>query len=80
MNLESLFAFSEYERMADLMRSCRGKTVVSLNGHADIRRLFADFETVPLQVNYTTGSAGTRDKQFGELIIKSWDDRASRLL
>ncbi|KUF27288.1 DNA adenine methylase [Xanthomonas phaseoli] len=74
------FSFSEYERMADLMRSSRGKIVVSLNDHADIRRVFAGFEMVPLQVNYTTGSAGTRDRQFGELIIKSWDDSMARLL
>ena len=67
-------------RMAELLRNLQGKAVVSINDHPDIRRVFAGFDLVPLQLGYSIGGVGGRDKQFGELIIKSWDDRQAALL
>ncbi|WP_370529006.1 hypothetical protein [Xanthomonas oryzae] len=46
----------------------------------DIRRVFAGLDLVPLQLGYTIGSPGDRERLFGELIIKSWDDRQAALL
>ncbi|MCC8689424.1 DNA adenine methylase [Xanthomonas campestris] len=74
------FGFEQYERMADLMRSLQGKAVVSINDHPDIRRVFAGFDLVPLQLAYTIGASASRGKQSGELIIKSWDDSQATLL
>ena len=74
------FPFSEYERMAELMRTLNGKVVVSINDHPAIREVFSGFELVPLQLAYTIGGSSGRGKQFGELIIKSWDDRQATLL
>lgn len=34
------FPFENYERMAEFMRRCKGKVMVSINDHADIRRVF----------------------------------------
>lgn len=34
------FPFDEYERMADFMRRCRARVMVSVNDHPDIRRVF----------------------------------------
>lgn len=73
------FPFSEYERMADLMRSAQGKVLVSINDHPAIREVFAGFTMIPLQIRYTIGIHG-RDKPAGELIIKSWDDSQAQLL
>lgn len=73
------FPFSEYERMAEMMRAAKGKVVVSINDHPDIRRVFEGFELVPLQLGYTIGG-GQGSKLSGELIIKSWDDRQVRLV
>ncbi|WP_426800971.1 DNA adenine methylase [Xanthomonas campestris] len=73
------FAFSEYQRMADLMRAIRGKVVVSLNDRPDIREVFAGFDIVPLQLSYTIGGEASRDRTFRELIIKSWDDSSAAL-
>jgi len=49
------FPFGEYEKMAQRLRSLKGRTIVSLNDHPDIRRVFDGFyiETVPIQ--YTVG-------------------------
>ncbi|TWQ32147.1 DNA adenine methylase, partial [Xanthomonas vasicola] len=73
------FPFSEYERMAALMRDSSGKFIVSLNDHPAMRSIFAEFETVPLQLSYSIGGASGRDKHFGELIIKSWNDSGATL-
>lgn len=48
--------------------------------HPDIRAVFAGFDMVPLQLGYSIGGSSGRDRQFGELIIKSWDDRQAALL
>lgn len=64
------FPFEEYERMAERLRTLKGRAIVSLNDHPEIRRVFDGFhiETVPIQ--YTVGlEAASRH----EVIISSWD-------
>lgn len=36
--------------------------------------VFAGFDLVPLQLDYTIGDGQGGGKKFGEVIIKSWDD------
>ncbi|CAM2339812.1 DNA adenine methylase [Burkholderia vietnamiensis] len=69
-----VFPFGEYEKMAQRLRSIKGRAIVSLNDHPDIRRVFDGFhiETVPIQ--YTVG--GGRGVERNELIIFNWDDAA----
>ncbi|MGN4077992.1 DNA adenine methylase, partial [Burkholderia gladioli] len=64
------FPFEQYERMAERLRTLKGRAIVSLNDHPEIRRVFDGFhiETVPIQ--YTVGlEAASRH----EVIISSWD-------
>jgi DNA adenine methylase len=68
------FPFSEYERMAELMRGMKGKAIVSLNDHPDIRRCFAGFEMEAVDINYTVG--GGQGVARREVIIYSWDRAA----
>ena len=65
--------------MAELMRTSAGRFVVSINDHPEIREVFAGFDLVP-QLDYTIGGGQGRGKKFGELIIKSWDDRQASLI
>ncbi|AKO18956.1 DNA adenine methylase [Xanthomonas oryzae] len=74
------FPWEQYERLASMVRTLQGKAVISINDHPDIRRVFAGLDLVPLQLGYTIGSPGDRERMFGELIIKSWDDRQAALL
>ncbi|VVE27883.1 restriction endonuclease subunit M [Pandoraea pneumonica] len=69
------FPFAEYERMADLLRTIKGKAIVSLNDHPDIRRVFAGFEIDTCDIKYTVGG---NDKPVDrrEVIIYSWDRHA----
>ncbi|AWV01972.1 DNA adenine methylase [Burkholderia sp. JP2-270] len=69
------FPFAEYERIAERLRRIKGRAIVSLNDHDEIRRVFDGFhiETVPLQ--YTVAGSH-RSVERSELIIFSWDDAA----
>ena len=66
------FGLDQYEAMADVMAGLKGKALVSLNDHPDIRRIFSRFqmETVPIQ--YTVGGGGKAVNR-SEVIIYSWD-------
>lgn len=69
------FPWAEYELLAAKMRSAKGKVIVSLNDHPDIRRCFEGFQMETLQLDYTVGGAASR-VQRSELIIYSWDREA----
>jgi DNA adenine methylase len=66
------FGLDQYGKMARILRGLKGKAIISLNDHPDIRRIFADFQTeaVPIQYNLAGGGKAV-DRQ--ELIIYSWD-------
>lgn len=66
------FPFSEYERMADVMRSLKGKAILSVNDHPDICRVFEGFHMERFEIDYTVGG-GQRAATRGELVIHSWD-------
>ena len=61
------FDFDQYEAMAEMMRSCEGKIVVSINDHPDIRKCFDGFRMKEVTLNHTVGGRG--GKQAGELVI-----------
>jgi DNA adenine methylase len=71
------FSFENYERMAEFMRRCKGKVMVSINDHPDIRRVFDGFHFEAVDIRYSTtnqrqGSAAVS----GELIIMNWEPAA----
>ena len=69
------FPLAEYAHMAALMGQIKGKAIVSLNDHPEIRRGFGDFQMESLDINYQVGGA---DKLAArrEVIIYSWDRTA----
>lgn len=67
------FKFEEYERMAKLLGSIKGRAIVSLNDHPDIRRVFEGFHIETLGIRYSVG-AGGRDVTRREIVIFSWND------
>ena len=73
------FGWEQYEAIAECMRTMQGRVVLSINDHPDIRRVFAEFAMIPLQIRYTVGRDRGGDPA-GELIIKNWDDAQAQLL
>ena len=60
------FDFFQYETMADLMRQSKGKVVLSINDHPDIRRVFEGLRMIEVGITYTVGGGKAA---AGELII-----------
>lgn len=70
------FPFAEYEQMAEVMRGCAGKVILSINDHPDIRRVFDGFDMEEVSLPYTVGKSG-REVTRGELIVYNWDRSAA---
>lgn len=65
------FGWEQYEEMAQLLRTIKGKAVISLNDHPDVRRVFAGFHIEATDIKYTVG--GGAGVAAGEVLIFSWD-------
>lgn len=67
------FPFENYIRMADFMRTCKGKVMVSINDHPDIRQVFKGFHFERLDIRYTTANQRNGQSDLvGELVITNW--------
>ena len=59
--------------MADFMRRCKGKVMVSINDHPDIRRVFEGFHFETVDIRYsTTNQRQVKAEVSGELVIMNW--------
>ena len=58
--------------MAITLRNLKGKAIVSLNDHPDIRRIFAEFEMDTVPIKYSVGGGGNTVDRM-EVIIYSWN-------
>ncbi|CAH0444066.1 hypothetical protein LMG10661_00631 [Ralstonia syzygii subsp. syzygii] len=47
------FGFENYVEMADLMRTCKGRVMVSINDHVDIRQAFEGHHMAELDIKYS---------------------------
>ncbi|MBL0949253.1 MAG: DNA adenine methylase, partial [Pseudomonas sp.] len=64
------FGFEQYEEMAELIGRIKGKAIISLNDHPDIRRVFGRYHIESTDITYTvSGGQGT---QAREVLIFSW--------
>jgi DNA adenine methylase len=70
------FEFDNYERMAALMGYCKGKVMVSINDHPDIRRVFKDFHIMETDIKYSTGSVHGKPVTSTELVIMNYEQTA----
>jgi DNA adenine methylase len=66
------FDFQEYIDMANLMRAMKGKAMVSINDHPDIRKAFEGLPMLELDIQYSLQKNGSPEKT-GELVITNWD-------
>lgn len=67
------FDFAEYEEMASLMRSARGKVMVSINDHPDIRAVFDGLHMLELDIRYAVSGNHGRQPTSRELVIMNWE-------
>ena len=69
------FEFDQYEQMAETMRSCKGKVMVSINDHPDIRRAFDGLPMLELGIKYSVGNAQAAPQESKELVLTNWEPR-----
>ncbi|MCB4811711.1 DNA adenine methylase [Methylovorus menthalis] len=66
------FPFQEYVDMASLMRSMKGKAMVSINDHPEIRQAFVGLPMLELDIKYSLANVNEH-KSTGELVIANFD-------
>ncbi len=60
--------------MAEFMRRCKGKVMVSINDHPGIRRAFDGFHFECLDIRYSnTNQRQGKAEVTGELVITNWE-------
>ncbi len=69
------FEWSQYEAMARCMREIKGKAVLSINDHPDVRTCFDGFQMDEVPITYQVAGGG-KGVARTELIIYSWDREA----
>ena len=67
------FGLDQYDQMADLARSIKGKMIISVNDIPEMRKAFAGLHMKQVRLNHTVGGGG--GKKAEELII--WNDKVN---
>lgn len=65
------FGMEHYERMSELMRSIKGKGIITVNDHPAMRKIFAGLTMKTLDITYTVGGQKSA-KKTKELLIWNW--------
>lgn len=65
------FGIEQYDRMAELARTIKGKMVISVNDIPAMRKAFAGLTMDSVDITYTVGGQGKSNKT-AELIIRNW--------
>ncbi|MCH1996760.1 hypothetical protein L7Q78_28570 [Achromobacter xylosoxidans] len=66
------FGTEEYAAMAEVMRTMKGRALVSVNDHPKMHEAFAGFHMQVLDIRYTVG--GGAGVPRAELLIQNWPD------
>lgn len=68
-----LFSRARFEEMAGQLARLKGRFLLSLNDHPEVRQIFAGFHLTEVRTTYSVGSKKTvEEASRGELIIANW--------
>jgi len=70
------FPWRDYVAIADAMRSCKGRAIVSINDHVDVRPLFEGLWVESIDITYTVGGnpgGADHNAERRELVVCNWD-------
>lgn len=66
------FGLQQYDRMAKLLRTIKGKAAVSVNDIPEMRQAFKGLAMKRLAIKYTVGASGVGRRERGELLIMNF--------
>ncbi|MEQ1260501.1 DNA adenine methylase [Acinetobacter pittii] len=67
------FPLDQYELLAEKMKNCKGKVMLSINDHEKIREIFKRFNFEVTSINYSVGrDLAAKSKKSNELIIMNY--------
>jgi DNA adenine methylase len=66
------FGLEQYDRMAELLRSMKGKAVVTVNDIPQMRKAFAGLTMTRASIRYSLAAADKRSES-GELLIRNFE-------
>lgn len=66
------FGLEQYARMAELLRTIKGKAAVSVNDIPEMRQAFKGLAMKRLAIKYTVGASGVGRRERGELLIMNF--------
>lgn len=66
------FGLEQYDRMAELLRTIKGKAAVSVNDIPEMRQAFKGLAMKRLAIKYTVGASGAGRRERGELLIMNF--------
>lgn len=72
------FEFEQYIEMSKIMSTCKGRVMVSINDHPDIREVFKDFSLLEVDIKYCVGG-GVNNSVAQELVITNWVSNEGQL-
>ena len=67
------FPWEQYEQLAKAMRTCKGKVMLSINDHPDIRACFDGLTMHELGIKYSVANNQGKPKESGELVITNYE-------
>jgi len=66
------FELDNYQRIARLMTTMKGKAIVSVNDIPEMRQTFKGLRRLQVRVNYTVGGTKKGARKSPELVIQNW--------
>lgn len=66
------FPWEEYVALSEVLAGLKGKAILTINDHPDVRALFDCFRAQPVETRYTVGGNGMRDKVYREMVYFNW--------
>lgn len=67
------FGLDQYVSLAEVMRSLKGRALLTINDHPDMRRIFSEFRVKRLTTRYTIGhTAKAKQTPRAELAVMTW--------
>lgn len=66
------FGLDQYDQMAELARTIKGRMIISVNDIPEMRKAFGGLSMETVNISYSVGGVNGRE-QRSELLIRNWD-------